>query len=383
MSHWTGRNISRKSINLDGLNSTAIDLIRKGALKKSSSKTYKTAWKSFANFCNASKSKPDEAASIANWMAELNKTGINQRSIRTYCVAVCSTIETATTKGIGQERFIELTLKTLKVNGNKSYKNKSMWDVQVALEKLRTLSTASLYELSQKAAFLLALCTCWRPGSDLARIQLDTVKFMEDGSVEVQAFDTKEGGTKALRLKPFPDKRICPVEILNQYIKQTVSLRTENSKKLFISKKGKDASGDTIRRWIKELFPKLDIDVNKFRPHSTRATASSTLLLNGKKIGDVIRLGNWSSANVFKEYYLRSVVEYPMTPTNGIQELLQSPNEVLPSNNESSDVILSVIREKATATTPRPPSPKARKSQKRARVTPVHKGPIKGKRLRK
>ena len=119
---------------------------------------------------------------------------------------------------------------------------------------------------------------------------------MEDGSVELQAYDVKEGGTKIDEIETIPRQGICPVETLHQYIEKQ-HLRTKISYKIVHKQKGKDASGDTIRRWITELFPKLDIDVNKFKPHSIRATASSTALMKGKKIGEVIRLGNWSSAN--------------------------------------------------------------------------------------
>jgi integrase-like protein len=205
-----------------------------------------------------------------------------------------------------------------------------MWDVKSALEKLKQLTTSNLEETSQKTAFLLSLCTCWRPASDLARIPKEAIRFMECGGVEVQAVDVKEGGSKMVRLKPFPDKSICPVATLRLYIDMTTPIRKEISERLFIKMNGEDATGDTIRRWIKKLFPKLNIDIAKFKPHSLRATASSTAMLKEIAINEVIRLGNWSAASTFKRYYLKPWVEQQDPPTNGIQGLLQSPNEVLP-----------------------------------------------------
>ena len=366
----------KENMNLEGLNEVARELIGKGSVKKATARSYNTAWKSFAKYCNDNKYKPEEPVSITNWMAELDKKGMNQKSIRTYCVAVCSTIETATTRKVGQERLIELTLKSLKISGSKTYKNQSMWDVQTALESLKSMSTTNFHELSQKTVFLIALCTCWRPGSDLSKIEFKSIRLVNDESVELHAYDVKEGESKVIALKTYTEKVICPVNTIQQYIEQTTSIRSRESTKLFITKKGKDASSDTLRRWIAITFTRLGIDTRRFKPHSTRATASSTLVKNGTKISEIIRMGNWSSANVFRRYYWRPMIETQDLPTNTIQGLLQSPNDVLPSNNEGNEVILSVIREKATATTPHPPSPRVL-NQKRAGGTPEEGRPLK------
>lgn len=329
---------------LEGLTETSISLLRKEKIKGSTSKTYQTAWKSFAKCCNKNGYTAEKATSIVNWMAELNETRMKYRSIRSYCVAVCSTIESATRKRMGQHPLIALTLKTLKINGVQSFQNHSMWDVKAVLERMKKVTTNGLKDVSKKTAFLLALCTCWRPAADLTRIPLDTVKFLDDGSVELQAVNVKEGGSKIAKLTPFPEEAICPVSAIRQYIKMTKDSRKNQDGMFFVKSNGENASPDTLRRWIKEMFGELGIDVTKFKPHSLRASSSSTLLKNGTKLSEVMKLGNWTNASTFKNHYWRPVVAQMDTPTNGIQELLQSPNEVLPSNNEGTDVIPECIQ---------------------------------------
>lgn len=209
----------------DGLSHATLELLEKGKIKESTSKSYRTAWTSFAKHCNENDYSAEKAMSVVNWMTELNRAGMKYRSIRSYCVAVCSTVETATGHGIGRDPLIALMLKTLKVNGAQSFKNHSMWDVKAALERMRSLATNSLKDVSRKTAFLLALCTCWRPAADLTRIPLDTVKFLDDGSVELQAVNIKEGGSKIAKLTPYPEKAICPVSAIRQYVEMTKSSR--------------------------------------------------------------------------------------------------------------------------------------------------------------
>ena len=362
----------REKARFTGLTETTLQLLGKGKVKDSTRKSYGTAWRAFAAYCNLHHFEPEKPASIANWLASLNAAGLNAKSIRTYCVAVCSTIETASGERVGKSSLIALTLRTLKVNGNRTIKNLAGWDVQTALGKLRNINTKNFHDLSQKTVFLIALCTCWRPASDLSRIPRESVRFLDCGSVEMQAVDVKEGGSKIVRLMPFSDKSICPAATLLSYIQQTESFRKEDSRYLFVTREGRDASSDSLRRWMSEMFEKVGIDTEKFKPHSTRAVSSSTLWTKGRSMHEIMKLANWSSADTFRRFYWKPVTESEDLPTNGIQGLLQSPFEVLPSNNEAPDVILSVIRDKATATTPHPASPKARKKvQKRAEVTPV------------
>ena len=77
---------------------------------------------------------------------------------------------------------------------------------------------------------------------------------------------------------------------------------------------------------------------SRWTPHSIKVISSSMLFLKGRTITDIVRLENWSSTIIFKQAYWRPMVKTKELPTNGIQ-LLQSLNEVLPSNNEGTDVI--------------------------------------------
>ena len=356
-------------MNTKNLDASTLDLLGKGHVKESTRRTYSVAWKRYATFCNETQRDPEEEASIANWIGDMNASGLNNRTVRVYCVAVCSSIEFATSKKVGQAKIVEKTLKALALHGRSSIKNEYRWDVRSALESLSKLIVTSFMEVAAKAVFLVALTTSWRPGSDLSKIILETVSFDPGGTyVSFQAVDVKEGGAKYARLVAYHEPTICPVKSLRNYVDMAKERRLPSTRTLFITRKGGDATTDTLRRWMKWIFSKINIDLEKFKPHSTRATSGSTKLVNGLSLKRVLRMGSWRGASTFRKFYLKEMVDNAHV-TNGIHQLLQSPIEVLPSNNEVTDVVLRVIRKKATATTP-PTHPAAPETRRRCRAGP-------------
>ena len=76
--------------------------------------------------------------------------------------------------------------------------------------------------------------------------------------------------------RSFPQKGLCVVDTLQEYLTHR-KLRVNCSiKKLFITLKTPyhEASIDTLRRWIYDLFSGLQL-LKKFTPHSYRAAATS------------------------------------------------------------------------------------------------------------
>ena len=72
-----------------------------------------------------------------------------------------------------------------------------------------------------------------------------------------------------------PDKRLCVVTFLEEYVRRTKPLRGSSS--LFISYQKPHASvtTDTVGRWLRKVLENSGLDVSKYGAHSTRAASTS------------------------------------------------------------------------------------------------------------
>ena len=70
------------------------------------------------------------------------------------------------------------------------------------------------------------------------------------------------------------------------------------------SKPFKPVSLETTRRWVKTVMEKPGIDVNRFKPHSTRAAATSKAFLKSVPlIEHILSDVGWSSSDTFAKFY--------------------------------------------------------------------------------
>ena len=76
--------------------------------------------------------------------------------------------------------------------------------------------------------------------------------------------------------RSFPQKKLCVVDTLQEYLTQRKLRVDYNIKKLFITLKAPyhEASIDTLRRWIYDLFSGSQL-LKNFTPHSCRAAETS------------------------------------------------------------------------------------------------------------
>ena len=110
-------------------------------------------------------------------------------------------------------------------------------------------------------------------------------------------------------LKTYPiDCHLCVVTRLNEYIERTESLRSVESR-LFIGyvKPHKGVSKDTISQWIRTDMTDAGIDINVFKPHSTRSAATSKVLQSCVPIQDILKLAGWSNQRTFDRFYNKPV----------------------------------------------------------------------------
>ena len=106
-------------------------------------------------------------------------------------------------------------------------------------------------------------------------------------------------------LKAYPDDpSLCVFTHLKEYLKRTKPLRGTEAK-LFISfiKPHKVVSKETISRWIRMVMFAAGIDTNQFKPHSTRAAATSRAKAACVPIHEILNTAGWSSSRCFDRFY--------------------------------------------------------------------------------
>ena len=107
-----------------------------------------------------------------------------------------------------------------------------------------------------------------------------------------------------------PEPRLCPCISLQEYLKRTLSLRSDD---LFISwaKPHKFVTANTISRWLKLTLARAGIDVKVFTAYRMRSGASSAAAEAGVSIGTILKTAGWSNSSTFCKYY-RKQVEKPL-----------------------------------------------------------------------
>ena len=192
------------------------------------------------------------------------------------------------------------------------------WSVDTVLQYLKSSSDTTLLQLSCKLCMLFLLLSAQRCQT-LHLVSLSDVKITNDEVFIAPQHilkQTKPGKhLDMIRLKAYPkDKNLCIVSIITEYLRRTKILR--NSEKLLIStiKPLNPVSRSTVSRWIKLVMKKAGID-SAFKPHRTRAAATSKAMLHGIPLETFIKTAGWSNSSVFAKYYNK--------PIDGEQKTLQ------------------------------------------------------------
>ena len=105
-----------------------------------------------------------------------------------------------------------------------------------------------------------------------------------------------------------PDRRLCVVFVLNEYLKRTEKLRN-NCTSLFIShmKPHKAVSEETISRWLRTLMCSVGVDCELFKTHSIRGAAVSKAKINSVSISQILKTAGWSNTKTFGKFYDKPV----------------------------------------------------------------------------
>jgi integrase len=158
-----------------------------------------------------------------------------------------------------------------------------IWDPKIVLDYLSNFPDSELSALSKKCATLLALASCQRL-STLHSLSYQDVSFNDKQAViriDKLQKQSRPGFHQAyVTVDPFNDQKLCVVKCLKDYLQATYSLRLGNPEltSLFLTygKPVKNASKDTISRWIKQIIHDAGVP-SVFSAHSTRAASTSSM----------------------------------------------------------------------------------------------------------
>lgn len=192
-------------------------------------------------------------------------------------------------------------------------KYRSTWNPDSVLSYLASLdSEITLIQLSQKVCTLLLLLTGQR-GQTIHLLKLADISF-KSSSLEI-CFSSVLKHTRPgvhqenIVLQAFPDnKALCIVSLLHLYIKRTEVLRGNETKLLITTQPPfKAIARATLSRWVKTVLHKSGIDVKQFKPHSTRAAATSDARKKGMPLLSIMKAAGWSQSSTFRRFYDKPV----------------------------------------------------------------------------
>ena len=294
-----------------GLSEASVSMILE-SWRSSTKKQYLTYIHTWIVFCDRGKVETftSDVAHILDFLSELYKEGLGYSAINSARSALSSFLGVTDKEPIGSLSLVIRFMKGVARNRPSLPRYNSIWDVNTVLTmfmKQPLVEYLSLFDLTLRTATLLALVSGQRGQSihflDIACMSrmVDKFTFHLQGGFK----QSRVGHESLIIVLPAykADIRICIVNTLSAYLERTASLR--HSTQLFIStvRPYKAVSKDTISRWIKVTLDLAGIDVRIFKPHGTRAAATSAAQRKGVKLMDILNVAGWTNETTFARFY--------------------------------------------------------------------------------
>ena len=179
------------------------------------------------------------------------------------------------------------------------------------LIRISPVKSLSLKMLTLKFTMLLALLS----GQRVQTLHLLNIRniSVSKNSVKLRLGDllkqSRPGQHQAeLTLKAYaPDRRLCIVTVITEYLARTHSIRKHNKLLLSVVKPHNPVTKDTISRWLKLTLSAAGVDMAVFTPHSTRAASTSAASRALIPVCSILQTAGWSQASTFARYYQKPI----------------------------------------------------------------------------
>jgi len=281
--------------------------------RESTKKQYLPYINKWISFCTRNKT-PLYAPSVGNvldYLTELFHAGLGYSAINTARSSLSSFIS-IDNKPVGEHPLVVRYFKGVFNLRPTIPKTTTTWNPDTVLTFLKTLSPnrkLTFKKLTFKCVTLLWLLSGQRGQS----IQLiDVRNISSDKNKLVISFGdllktTRPGfQQKAITLKAYaPDRRICIVRCMDEYLKRRNLLVQDKHTQLFVSftQPHEPVTTSTISRWVKIIMKSAGLDIEKFTPHSIRAASTSAAKRNNVPLNSILTTAGWSRESTFRRYY--------------------------------------------------------------------------------
>lgn len=284
---------------------------------KGTQRQYKPYIKRWSDFCSQWKTDPYDPPvnTFLDFLVQLHEKGLSYTTINTARSAISAVTLPKNNMTIGNHPIVSRFMKGIYKSTPPTPRYKSTWDVQPVLTYLSSFKVAKeldLKALTLKMVMLVALVSAQR-GQSLHMLDINCMKEVPNGFEFVLPEHVKQSrpGYKvpSIMLHAYPvNQSLCVFTHMKEYLKKTESLRGTESK-LLISfiKPHKRVSRETISRWIRSVMTAAGIDVTLFKPHSTRAAATSKAKVACIPIQDILNTAGWSSSRSFDKFYNKPI----------------------------------------------------------------------------
>lgn len=190
------------------------------------------------------------------------------------------------------------------------------WDPSIVLKFLakQINSQLNLRGLTQKTLVLLLLATGQRIQS-IASIECQNITETADGiNIKIPKRLKTSGRNKYQPNISLPffnnNKQLCVAGAVKLYLEKTSNFRNALTNNLFMTHKKpfRNASSQTLSRWVKNILDKSGIDSKIFTAYSTRHAATSAAARKGVSIDVIRQSAGWSEkSGTFAKFYLRPI----------------------------------------------------------------------------
>ena len=257
-----------------------------------------------------------DVKNILDFLTELYEAGLGYSALntaRSALSAVCSLPDKST---VGEHPLVRRFIKGVFQSRPTRPRYNATWDVSVVLDFLKTLypnNEQTLKWLTLKTLMFTLLVTGQRCHT-IHLMDTDNMHEFDDRFVFTLTVLTKTAApgrnNPVLLLLAFSDKTVCVVSCMKEYLQHTEGLRnSSDSSSLWISfvKPHRAISKDTISRWVKVLMVAAGIDTSVFKPHSTRAAATSAAKQSQVDMTTILATAGWTNAGTFAKFYDKHV----------------------------------------------------------------------------
>ena len=250
-------------------------------------------------------------AQIVEFLTELYHEGMSYSALNTARSALSSIVSTQDNLPCGEHPLVKRLMKGF-FNARPSLPRYNYtWSPEQVLAFLDEWSPPeklTLRQLTLKVVTLIALITGQRCQTihcmDLNSMQKtnDRFRFIIESMIKT----TKPGSLQPVLILPMfthDDKR-CIYKFLVEYLNRTANLRLNHSK-LFISfyKPHEAVHKETISRWIRTVLSLAKIDLDVFKPHSTRSASASAASRSSVPLPAIMKAATWKTDSVFRIFY--------------------------------------------------------------------------------